>query len=149
MIIITQYFKKNVRVLGCGLLLVGVLFSTGCNKKVEVENALSSYNRMSAIAQDSLGVLKFHDADSYLEYRDKLATVLDYNVFTEYFSSKEYIGYETSAPIINVKSLKGDITKDDEAIFKLDIEYISDNFVTDATMLITIRGNKVVYIERI
>ena len=149
MTIVTKLGKFCLKVLACGLVLTSVISTTGCNKNTISDNALSEYNRLSSLALDSLGVLKIHDADSYDKYKNDLKNTLGYDVYTEYFSAKEYTGYETSEPLITVKSIKGDISNEEKSIFKIDIEYLSDTYKDNATMLITVEDGRVTYIERI
>lgn len=149
MITVTKSGRKYLKLLASGVLICGLLISTGCNKRVETSNALSDYNYASSLAESSLGVLMVYDKQSYNHYKVNLKNTLSAKIYNEYFSSDEYSGYDLSTPKLDIKSIKGDMTNGSKMVFKIDINYNSGGYSDEATMLVTVEGNLVTYIERI
>lgn len=149
MTIATKSGKFALKSLSIALLVVGMLSSAGCTKKVPTSSILSDFNYGSTMAKESLGVLLVHNEETYNKYKGSLKLVLSNDLYAKYFSNYEYTGFVGAEPKMEVKSIKGDTTDSAKMTFKVDISYISGSLVDNATMLITIENGRVTYIERI
>ena len=140
------------------LLLVsafGILLGlNGSNSSVKGNNndGLGVYTYYEMLAVNSLDVLQIRDAESYNLYKSTLKGKLTESLFNNYFPTDEYTGFTLENIKLEVKDIKGDITKldsENKITFKIEAMYQSGGNYQDATILVDVQNSLVSRIERI
>jgi hypothetical protein len=137
-------FHKVLIVLVLGLLLVG------CTQQVMSYNAeFVDYTYQEDLVKNALKVMTIHNDDSYQELKTSLKGVFSDSLYNTYFSTETYNHGEFQPITLVIQSLKGDTTDSNQTVFKAEISLKTAGTVTNPTMLVTIKNNAVVKIERI
>lgn len=126
-----------------------VLFFTFSGEVVERDTFLDAFgvNKNSAVAV--VGVLEIHDQRTYVEAKSRLYSLLSDDLRRSIFPSAEFEGGSLGRVEVEIKDVKGDLTKSPVYYFKLDVLITVGGRVSEATFIVGAQAGRVFSIERI